>query len=118
MSIQINYVIQARCPDIVVKDKKLNHMWLIDIAVPGDGRVKDKEQMKTENHQDLARKLRKFWNTAVTVVTILVGALGLVFNLEEELIRLSIDKKGIPKEKFVALLGSARILGKVLEFPG
>ena len=39
MSIQTNHVIQARCPDIVVKDKKLNHMWLIDIAVPGDRRV-------------------------------------------------------------------------------
>ena len=54
----------------------------------------------------------------MTVVLIVVGALGAVCNLEVELIKLNIDKKEIPKVQFAALLGSARILKKVLDLPG
>ena len=46
--------------------------------MPGDGRGKDKEQENVEKYQGLARKLRKIWNTSVTVVPIVVGALGAV----------------------------------------
>ena len=78
ISIQTDHVIQARRPDIVMKDKELDHMWLIDIAVPGDGRIKDKKQEKVKNYQIVARKLRKIWNTSVKVVPIVVEALGAV----------------------------------------
>ena len=53
----------------------------------------------------------------MTVVSIVVGTLGAVCNLEEELIKLNINKKNIPKVQFPALLGSARILRKVLDLP-
>ena len=86
--------------------------------MPGDGRVKDKEQENVEKYQGLARKLRKIWNTSVTVVPIVVGALGAVCILKEEPIKQNIDKKEIPKVHFAALLGSARILKKVLDLPG
>ena len=46
--------------------------------MPGVGRVIDKEQEKVEKYQDLARDVRKFWATSVTVVPIVVGALGSV----------------------------------------
>ena len=36
---------------------------------------KKKEQEKVEKYQDLARELKKIWNTSVTVVSIVVGAL-------------------------------------------
>ena len=80
-----------------MKDKELDHTWLIDIAVPGRGRVKDKEKEKVEKYQDMARGLRKIWKTSVTVVPTVVGALGAVQNLEEELIKLNVDKSEIPK---------------------
>ena len=31
-------------------------MWLIDIAVPGDGRVSDEEQDNVEKYQDLENR--------------------------------------------------------------
>ena len=46
-------MIQARRPDIAVKDKELDHTWLIDSVVPGDER--DKEQEK------VGRKCIKIW---------------------------------------------------------
>ena len=41
MSIQTDHVIIARRPDIVVREKVIKHSWLIDVAVPGDERVKE-----------------------------------------------------------------------------
>ena len=41
----------------------------MDITVPGDGRVEEKETEKQEKYQDLARDIRKLWN----VVPIVVG---------------------------------------------
>ena len=56
---QTDHVIQARRPDIVVKGKELDHTWMIDIAVPRDARVKDKEKEKVKKYQGLARELRR-----------------------------------------------------------
>ena len=117
-SIQTDHVIQARRPDIVVKDKELDHTWIIDIAVPGDGRVKEKEREKVEKYQELARELRKLWRTSTTVVPIVVGALGAVAQLEENVGMLDIEKKEVDRVQFSALLGSARILRMVLDISG
>jgi len=46
MNIQTNHVIEHRRPDIVVIDKDNKRALLIDIAVPPDARVEEKEQEK------------------------------------------------------------------------
>ena len=91
---------------------------IIDIAIPGDARVTEKEKEKVEKYQDLAREIRKTWNTSVTVILIIVGALGAVANLHEQMEMLEIEKKEVDRVQFSALLGSARILRKVLDIPG
>ena len=50
VNIQTDYIIEHRRPDIVVVDKENNRALVIDIAVPGDTRVneKDKEQGKVQ----------------------------------------------------------------------
>ena len=35
---------------------------IIGIAVPGDGRVSDKEKEKMEKYQDLKREIKEIWN--------------------------------------------------------
>ena len=52
----------------------------------------------------------------MNVVPIVIGALGAVRNCENELIKLGIEE--IWRMQSAALLGSARILRKVLEIPG
>ena len=51
----------------------------------------------------------------MNVIPVVVGALGAVARLEEELSMLDIDKKEVDRVQFSALLGSARILRKVLD---
>ena len=50
----------------------------MDFAVLADHWVKIKEIEKGDKHLDLARELRKLWNMMVTVIQIVIGALGTV----------------------------------------
>lgn len=43
-SVQTDHVIKVRRPDLVVKDKKLDHTWITDIALLRDGKLKEKEK--------------------------------------------------------------------------
>ena len=48
---------------------------IIDVAVPGDARVKLKEKEKIDKYPDLAKELRKLWKVKTRVVPIVIGAL-------------------------------------------
>ena len=50
----------------------------MDFVIPADNRVKIKESEKIEKYLDLARGLKKLWNMKVTVISIVVGALGMI----------------------------------------
>ena len=49
-SIQTDHVIEAQRPDLVVVDKKERLCKIIDFAVPGDGRIEEKEKDKVEQN--------------------------------------------------------------------
>ena len=110
--------ITARRPGFVVVDKDKKTCQLIDIACPGDKRVKEKEDEKFFKYQDLARELRKIWNMEVKVIPIVIGVLGTIpARLKDNLKEIVIPVKASQSEKSV-LLGTARILRKVLEASG
>ena len=67
-SIQIDHVIEARRPDLVVVDKKERSCKIIDFAFPGDGRIEEKEKDKIEKYQDLGRELEKIWNVKMKII--------------------------------------------------
>ena len=71
--VQTDHEIEARRPDTIVTDKENNICKIIDFAVPFDSKVNSKE---VEKYQNLARKLRKIWNTKVKVIPNIIGALG------------------------------------------
>ena len=53
-SIKTEHVIKTRLPDIVLNDKKNQETFIIDVGVPGDFCVWDKEAKKTLKYQDFA----------------------------------------------------------------
>ena len=87
----------------------------MDIAVPGDCDVVQKEIEKREKYQDLAREIGNLWKTRTKVVPVVAGALGSV----SKQLKCHLEQTGIPDRKRTlqksVLLGSAHILGKVLE---
>ena len=116
MTIQCDHIIAARKPDIVVVEKKNNKAIIVDIASPWDYRVHEKEGEKVEKYQELKREIKNVWGIRnVEVVPIVVGALGGVSKrLDGWLAKLGIAINTGLLQK-TALLGTARILRKVLE---
>ena len=59
--------------NIVFIDKKETEVVIIDVAIPGDDRVKDKELEKLEKYQLLKDEIAKVWRMRkVIVVSVLL----------------------------------------------
>ena len=70
---------------------------IIDIAVPGDARVKVKEPEKVEKYPDLKTEICNVWNMkAVTVTPVVVGALGAVSkDLDKWIEKIGIERQSL-----------------------
>ena len=78
VNIYTDRVIQARRPDIVVVDKCEKRVTLIDMAVPADKNILEKEKEKVIKYQDLKMELKRLWKMKVKVIPVVIGALGSV----------------------------------------
>ena len=100
---------------MVVVDKKDRICEIIDFAVSGDSRIEEKEKHKTEKCQDLGRELQKIWNGKVKIIPLVIGSLGAIpkqFGNRLKQIGITVGTAQVQK---TVLLGTARILRKVLE---
>ena len=114
-TIQTDNTIQARGPDLFIVNKIEKTCHIIDVAIPGDERVSAKETEKIEKYDEWRRELERLWKVKAKVVPIIVGALETVTrNLNSYLkeIEVNVTIQLIQKS---ALLGSARILRKILD---
>ena len=116
-NIRTDRVIEARRPDIVLIDKKNKETMIIDVAVPGDFRVKEKEIEKITKYQDLVVEINRMWDTNSKVIPIVIGALGAQNQLIDYLALLGVQTRKAESMQQTALLGSAHILRKVLSIP-
>jgi len=113
-----DHVIEYRRPDIVVVDKDNNWALLIDISQESqkDTIVDEKEQENVDRYQDLPREIKRLWEVKAGVIPIVIDAFGTIpRGLETNLRTLGIKIKNELIQK-VALLGTARILRKLLEY--
>ena len=114
-TIQCDRVIETRRSDIVLVDKKNKEVKIIDIAVPGDSRVKEKELEKIEKYQMLREEIGHVWQiNKVTVIPVVIGALGVISDKFERYIEKLDVKIAMEIIQKAALLGTARILRKIL----
>ena len=56
INIQCDNVIGARRPDLILVDKKAKSCVIIDVAIPGDCRIREKEIEKIEKYQNLKKE--------------------------------------------------------------
>ena len=99
---------------IIIINKKKRICKIVDFAVPADHGINLKESEKKDKYLDLARELKKLWNIKVTIVLIVIGALGTITKgLLKGLGDLEVG--GRVETIQTALLRTARILRRVLE---
>ena len=113
--IQCDKEIEARRPDIVVVDKQKREVKIIDVAIPGDVRVCEKELEKIDKYKPLKDEIARLWEMQkVTIIPVVVGALGAITNLFGKCMQeIGIDIR-IEHVQKTALLGTARVLRLVL----
>ena len=114
-NIQTDHLIPARRPDLIIINKRKRICKIVDFAVLADHRIKLKESEKKDKYLDLARELKKLWNMKVTIVPIVIGALGTVTKgLLKGLEDLEVGRR-VETIQTTALLRTARILRRVME---
>ena len=114
-SIQTDHLIPARRPDLIIINKRKRICKIVDFAVPADHRINPKESEKKDKYHDLARELKKLWNMKVTIVPIVIVALGTVTKgLLKGLEDLEVGAR-VETIQMIALLRTARVLRRFLE---
>ena len=102
-------------------DKKEKQCYVIDVACPFDTRIQKKEKEKVDAYTDLKYEILKVWRgdvKKVIILPVIIGALGSVTErLQEELEKFGY-RNGLETIQKACLLGSARIVRKVLDTPG
>ena len=79
INIQCDNLIEARLSDLIVIDKKEQKGIVINIAVPADVRVEEKEKEEVQKYQGLKREIRRLWKLGnVEIFPVMIGALGSV----------------------------------------
>ena len=100
---------------MVLVDREKKTCNIIDIAVPIEAGIVEKEKEKVEKDHDPRREVAKLWNVKAKVVPIVVGALGAVTpNLSKHLDAIGVTTR-IELLQKAALLGTARLLRRVIE---
>ena len=114
-SIKTDHVIEARRPDLVVVDKKERICKIIDFAVPRESKTEEKEKNRMEKYQDLGREIQKIWNVKVKIIPLVVGSLGAIPKQFGNRLKQIGITAGTAQVQKTVLLGTDRILRKVLE---
>ena len=65
-------------PDIIIRDNENRTCMLIDVAIPGDGNVIEKEAEKILKYKDLTTEIQHMWNVKARVIPVIIGATGTI----------------------------------------
>jgi len=63
-------------PDIIIKNKKEKTCTLIDVAIPADRNVVQKEAEKKLKYKSLCIEIQRMWNLKCTIIPVITGATG------------------------------------------
>jgi len=62
--------------DIIIKNKKEKTCMLIDVGIPADRNVVQKEAEKKLKYKCLCIEIQRMWNLKCTIVPVIIGATG------------------------------------------
>ncbi|XP_068208495.1 uncharacterized protein [Palaemon carinicauda] len=112
--IRTDRVICANRPDVTLI-YKIKKVAFIDVVVPLDYRVEEKEMEKNYKNQDLKIEISRIWDMSVEIVPIIIGTLGTIpRSLKRNLEKLEAEVALGLLQKSV-ILGTAHIIRKVMD---
>ena len=102
-------------PDTIIKNKKEKTCILIDVAIPADRNVVQREAEKMLKYKILSTEIQRMQNVKCVIIPVIIAATGIATkcsrkNLKE--LRGKYSKDSLQK---AALLGPSHIIRKVLQ---
>ena len=105
----------ANRSDIVIKNKKEKTCTLIDVAIPADRNVVQKEAERTLKYKSLCTEIQRMWNLKRTTVPVIIGANGIVTRTLRKHLETVPGKHSIDSLHKTAILGTSHIIRQVLQ---
>jgi hypothetical protein len=87
---------------------------LIDVAVPSDRNVIQKESKKKLKYKNLSIEIQQMWNMKCFVITVIIGTTGTVSRGQKNLETIPGEHSTDSLQK-TAILGTSHIIRKVLQ---
>ena len=106
--------IKANRPDICLRNKKTDTCLLIDISRPADGNIGKKHPEKLAKYSDLRMEISRMWHCRASVVPVVLGASGTVHAGIAWWLDMIPGHHNLQHLQETELLGSTRILRKVM----
>ena len=109
--------IPANKPDIIIKDIAQKTCYIIDIAIPSDTSINQKEAEKKLKYRDLQIEIQKMWKMKCIIIPIIIGATGtLLKNFGENIKKIPGNEKRYTMSAIqkTTLLETARIIRRVI----
>jgi hypothetical protein len=76
--VQADRTIPKIKPDIVIRGNEKGTCMLIDVAIPGERNVIQKEAEKILKYKELAIEIKRMWNVKTGVIPVIIGATGTI----------------------------------------
>jgi len=107
--------VTANRPDIIIKNKKDNTCTLIDVAIPADRNVVQKEAEKKLKYKSLYIEIKRMWNLKCTIILVINGATAIVTRSLRKNLEAVPGKHSTDSLQKTAILGTSHIMRKVLQ---
>jgi len=98
-----------------LKTKKEKTCTLIDVAIPVDRNVVQKEAEKKLIYKNLFIEIQRMWNLKCTIVPVIIGATKIVTRSLRKNLEAAPGKHFIDSLQKTAILGTSHIILKVLQ---
>jgi hypothetical protein len=76
--VQTDRTIPSNKPDIIIHNNEKGTCMLIDVAIPGDRNVIQKEADKILKYKDITTEIQHMWNVKTRVIPVIIGATGTI----------------------------------------
>jgi hypothetical protein len=101
--------VTANRPDITIKNQKEKTCTLIDVAIPADRNVVQKEAEKTLQYKSLCIEIQRMWNLKCTIIPVIIGATGIVTRSLRKNLRMIGAVLTLPVYAFVLCVGTTSV---------
>ena len=108
--------VTANRPNIIIKNKiKEKTCTLVDVAIPADRNVVQKEVETKLKYKSLCIEKQRMWNLKCTILPVIIGAIGIVTRSFRKNLETVPGRHSIDSLQKAAILGTSHIIRKVLQ---